>query len=171
MNCRTCQNVLPDLLLEPETSGGTVARTQAEARAHLAGCPDCAREYTELQATFALLDSWEAPEVSPYFDQKLAVRLREEQAAPPAGFFERLRDRLQFNSGRQLRPALAGALALLLLIGGGSIGVTTLVHDTSVRASATVNDLQILDRNVQAFQQVDQILQEDGSDDSGPPQS
>jgi anti-sigma factor RsiW len=171
MNCKTCQNVLPDLLLDPQSSGSKAVRTYAEAHAHLAACPACAREFAELQATFALLDSWEAPRVSPYFDQKLAVRLREEQSAPPAGFFERLRDRLQFSTGRQFRPAMAGALALALIIGGGSIGVTTLVHDNGVRASATVNDLQILDRNVQAFQQVDQILQEDGSDDPGPPQS
>ena len=171
MNCRNCQNVLPDLLLEPESSSSTSARAYEEARAHLVACSACAQEFAELQATFALLDTWEVPEISPYFDQKLAVRLREEQAAPAAGFFERLRDRLQFGTGRQFRPALAGALALVLLLGGGSIGITTLVHDNVARASATVNDLQILDRNVQAFQQVDQILQEDGSDDSGPPQS
>ena len=171
MNCRTCQNVLPDLLLEPQASGSMSARSYAQTRAHLAACATCARDFAELQSTVALLDAWDTPEISPWFDQKLAVRLREEQAAAPAGFFERLRDRLQFSTGRQLRPTMAGALALALLAAGGSIGVTTLVRQSNARASATVNDLQILDRNVQAFQQVDQILQEDGSDDSGQPQS
>ena len=167
MNCKTCQNVLPDLLLEPEASGSSAVAKYAEARAHLAECPACADELASMQATFALLDTWTTPEISPYFDQKLAVRLREEQAEPPAGFLERLRDRLQFSTGRQFRPALAAALAVLLLVGGGGIGVITATHSGEPRPSATVNDLQILDRNVQAFQQVDQILQEDAPDDSG----
>jgi hypothetical protein len=94
------------------------------------------------------------------------VRLREEQASAPAGFFERLRDRLQLNTGHQFRPALAGALALALLIAGGGIGIETLTHPAN-RHSATVNDLQIFDRNAQALQQVDQILQESASDDAG----
>ena len=74
-----------------------------------------------MQATFALLDTWEAPEPSPYFDQKLAVRLREEQAHSPAGWFEQLKSRLLFNTGRQFRPALTGALALILLVAGGTV--------------------------------------------------
>lgn len=168
MNCVTCRNVLPDLLLEPQ------AATSVAARAHMATCSACAAEFASLEATFALLDQWEAPEISPYFDQKLAVRLREEQSAPPAGWFERLRDRLQFNTGREFRPALAGALALAVIAAGGGFGVSTLTHPREVRASATVQDLQILDRNVQTIQQVDQILQEDASDEpdqSAPPQS
>jgi anti-sigma factor RsiW len=146
----------------------------AAARAHLADCAACAREFASLRATFALLDSWQAPEVSPYFDQKLAVRLREEQAAPPAGWFERLKDRLLLNTGRQFRPALAASLALLLIVGGGSIGISNFSHP--VQASATVNDLQLLDKNEQALQQMDQLLQDEsaaGTDEThaGPPQS
>ena len=74
--------------------------------------PSAARSSGSLEATFALLDAWQAPEPSPYFDQKLAVRLREEQALAPAGWFERLKSRLLFNTGRQFRPALAGALGI-----------------------------------------------------------
>ena len=60
----------------------------------------------------ALLDAWKAPEPSQYFDQKLAVLLREEQEKEPAGWLERLRERLLWNTGRQFRPALVGAMAL-----------------------------------------------------------
>lgn len=165
MNCTTCQKALPDLLLDPTAPGN------AAARAHIATCPACARELASFEATFSLLDTWEAPEVTPYFDQKLAVRLREEQAAPAAGWFERLKDRLLFNTGRQFKPALAGVMALLLLAGGGGIGVSTLMHPHKVPISATVNDLQILDNNEQALQQEDQLLQDDGPADSGTPQS
>jgi anti-sigma factor RsiW len=139
----------------------------------MAACPDCAAEFAELQATFALLDTWEAPEISPYFDQKLAVRLREEQAAPPAGWLERMRSRLLFNTGRQFRPAMVGVMALLLIAGGGGIGISTLSHQPQrPQLSPAVNDLQILDRNEQALEQVDQILQDDTPDDnSDAPQS
>ncbi len=169
MNCKTCQTALPDLLLNPAAPGN------AAARAHIATCAACAGELASLQSTMALLDLWKAPEVSPYFDQKMAVRLREEQAAPPAGFFERLRTRLLLNTGRQLRPALAGAMAVLLIAGGGGIGLSTWSHPQPAKVSATVNDLQILDQNQQALQQVDQLLQDSApasSDtDAAPPQS
>jgi anti-sigma factor RsiW len=160
MNCKTCQSALPDLLLNP------AAQSAAAARAHIATCAGCAREFASLEATMSLLDLWNAPEVSPYFDQKLTVRLREEQVAPPAGFFERLRTRLQFNTGRQFRPALATAMALLLIAGGGSITLSTLSHTAPVAVSAPVKDLQILDKNEQALQQVDQLLQENAAADA-----
>jgi anti-sigma factor RsiW len=165
MNCTICKAALPDLLLDP--SAENVA-----AREHMAACPACAAEFAELTATFALLDTWEAPEVSPYFDQKLAVLLREEQAAPPPGWFERVRSRLLFNTGRQFRPALVGAMALLLIVGGGGVGITTFSHQRPVaRLSPTVNDLQIIDKNEQALEQVDQLLQDNTPDDDsdGPP--
>jgi anti-sigma factor RsiW len=167
MNCKTCQGDLPNLLFDPASSGN------AAARAHIATCSACARELAAFQSTMSLLDTWEAPSVSPYFDQKLAVRLREEQAAPAPGWFERLQTRLLLNTGRQLRPALAGAMALLLIAGGGTVGITAWPHSQPVHASATVNDLQILDKNQQALQQMDQLLQDDAPADntSAPPES
>jgi anti-sigma factor RsiW len=158
MNCKTCQDDLPNLLFDPS------APANAATRAHIATCADCARELAAIQSTMSLLDTWEAPAVSPYFDQKLAVRLREEQAAPAAGWFEQIKTRLLLNTGRQFRPALAGAMALLLVVGGGTVGITTLTNPaqplTPAHASATVNDLQILDKHADALQQLDQMLQD-----------
>ena len=165
MNCHTCQAELPELLLDPAIDSHAV-------HAHLAACPDCQKEFASLKATFALLDAWQAPEPSLYFDQKLAVRMREELANPPEGFFERMRSRLLFNTGRQFRPALVGTMALLILLSGGTFaGLSTLPdhHAAKVQASATVDDLQILDKNDQAIQQMDQLLQEDT--DEPPPRS
>jgi hypothetical protein len=158
MDCKHCQDILPDLLIEP------ASKAAVAARAHVAVCAGCAAELVELEATFALLDTWTAPEISPYFDQKLRVKLREEQATEPAGWFERLRDRLQFGTGRQFRPAMAAAFALALVAAGGGIGVTTLTHPHVRHVSATVADLQILDNNEQALQQEDQVLQESTAD-------
>jgi hypothetical protein len=164
MNCKTCKAELANLLFEAAAPGNAIAR------AHIAVCAACAQELASLQATLALLDTWQTPAISPYFDQKLAVRLRELQSVPPAGWFEQLRSRLLFNTGRQFRPMLAGAMALVLIATGGGIGIVNLQHPRSVVASATVNDLQILDNNAQALQQVDQLLQDDASDaNSGVP--
>jgi anti-sigma factor RsiW len=168
MNCKTCQSALLDLLLDSPEATETAA-----ARAHIAACAVCAQEFASLEATFALLDTWHAPAISPYFDQKLTVRLREEQAAPPQGWLERLKTYLLLNTGRQFRPALGASLALALAI-GGSFGIATYPHVQAVQASATVNDLQVLDKNEQALQQMDQLLQDSATDDtmsSTPPQS
>jgi hypothetical protein len=159
MNCKNCQAALPNLLFDP------TAPENAAARAHLATCADCVRELAAFEATASLLDLWQTPEISPYFDQKLAVRLREEQTAPAPGWFERIKTRLLLNTGRQFRPALAGAMALLLIAGGGTVGITTFQqHPQPVQASATVKDLQILDKNEQALQQMDQLLQDAAAD-------
>ena len=159
MNCKDCKNSLPDLLLD------SAASSNAAALEHLAACPACNEEFRSLKATFDLLDVWEAPEPSPYFDQKLAVRLREEQAAEPAGFWERMRARLLYNTGRQFRPALSGALALVLVLGGGTAANIILTNEPGPQASATVNDLQLLDNNVQTIQTMDQLLQDAKSAD------
>ncbi len=162
MNCTACRSTLPDLLLDPASSG------LDQTRAHLASCPDCATELRSLQSTFTLLDEWVAPEPSPWFDQRMAARLREAQASQPEGWFERLRSRLLFNTGRQLRPALAGALACALVVSGGAAAsLSGVLHHEPAQVSAAVQDLQILDRNDQAFQTMDQLLTDDADGDDG----
>ena len=170
MICRDVKAALPDLLLDP------AAPANEAARAHMESCASCRKEFQELQTTFALLDAWEAPEPSPYFDQKLAVRIREAQNEAPAGWFERLRARMMFNTGRQFRPAMAGALALVLLVGGGTFADLSLGHHSATpQVSAAVNDLKIIDTNDKAFQTMDQLLQDEtsptGANVSTPPAS
>ena len=160
MNCHNCQSVLPDLLLDP------AAPIDARVQEHLDSCSACRQELASLRSTFALLDSWEAPEPSPYFDQKLAARLREEKAAAPAGWLERLQSYLLLNTGRQFRPAMAGALALVLLVGGGAAIDVAGIYPHHNSISATVNDLQIFDKNEQAMQTMDQLLEDNTQDDS-----
>jgi len=161
MNCKDCQSALPDLLLDPASVGA------ARAKNHIAGCSACLEEFHSLQATFHLLDAWQAPEPSPWFDQRMAVLLRQEQAAAPAGWLERMRSRLLFNTGRQLRPALAGALAIAVLIGGGTAAsVSGGLYPRHTSVSAAVQDLQILDHNDKTFQAMD-LLQDVGPADDG----
>jgi hypothetical protein len=166
MNCIDCKSAIVDLLLDPASP------TNATVRAHIESCPECEREFQSMKATFSLLDTWQAPDPSPYFDQKLAVRLREEEALAPAGWFEQLKTRFLFNTGRQFRPALAGALALLLLVGGGTWADLSGFLHSAPETSATVQDLQILDKNAQTLQTMDQLLQDDSpADDAAAPPS
>lgn len=155
------KNLQADLLLDPE-------RVPAAVRAHVSECADCSRELKSLEATMLALDAWEGVEPSPFFDARMAARMREERAAAPAGFLERLRARLQFGSNVHLRPLAAGALALLLLIGGGTYaGFISLESPNPVAASATVRDLQSLDENAQVFQQMNNL---DAPDDNAASQ-
>jgi len=161
-NCKDCRSHLPDLLLDEEYAAAHPGLSD-----HLAACTECRTELAELRSTFALLDVWEAPEPSPYFDSRLHARLREAVAAEPEGFWERARSFLLFSTGRQFRPALAGALSFVLLLSGG--GAYLGLRPVPAQTSATVNDLKILDNNAQALQQMDQLLDESTADDSAAP--
>ena len=160
IDCTSCRSSLPDLFLGGETPSSPLA-------AHLAACQSCAREWNDLRSTWSLMDEWTAPEPTPYFDTRLRARLREAQAAAPEGLWERFTVFLRFGTGRELRPALAGALGLAMLLGGGT-AATLLTHHANPTASPTVNDLKIYDNNAQALQQMD-LLDEAGRDDA--PQS
>ena len=98
-----------------------------------------------MRATMALLDEWQVPEPSPYFDVRLQARLREEMAKPQAaGWLQWFR-----------RPVLAAALTVMIGVG---IGLTfTHSHgkhvtdagmiDPAPAAGSAVSDLQTLDKN------------------------
>jgi len=110
----------------------------------------------------ALMDDWKAPEPSPWFDARMMARFREEVQREPEGFFARLRDRFLYGNTTTMKPMLAGAMALLLVAGGGSwLEVSHLQQAKAPAISATVQDLQILDNNDQTIQQMNQLLDDD----------
>jgi len=167
LDCKTCRTHLPDILLDQD-----YAATHPALAGHLEACGDCRTELNELLATFALLDEYAAPEPSTYFDSKLHARLREAQEAGPESLWARLRSYVTFSTGRSFRPALACALALILVIGGG--GTLLQMHNfnqvpETPATSATVNDLKVLDNNIQAEQQMNQLLDTSGSEDGDTP--
>jgi hypothetical protein len=163
--CKETRERLPDLLLDP-------ASVPAAVEAHVATCGNCKGELGSLIATYSLLDEWTAPEPTPYFDTRMHARIREAQSAAPEGFFERMRSFLLFSTGRQLRPMVAGAMALALVASGGSFvgihGMPGMPGHQASQVSATVNDLKVLDNNAQAIQQMDQLL-DDNDDQDAPP--
>jgi len=114
----------------------------AEESSHLATCIGCAERLKAMRSTMSLLDEWQVPEPSPYFDTRFEARLREEMAKPQAGWF---------GFGWLRQPALAAALTVLLGVGVGVFftrGHSARVADANVDPpGSAVSDLQTLDKN------------------------
>ena len=155
-NCTGMDSKLADLLLDPE-------RVPAKVQAHVAECDGCRGVFEELRATMALLDTWTAPEPSPYFLSKLDARMREEREAAPAGWpatwIARLRARLDYGPAMHVRPLAAMALTVVLLVGGGTyLGITDWDQTaTPPGQPAVVHDLQTLDSNAQLLDQMEAL--------------
>lgn len=165
IDCKMCRSHLPELLFDE----GYLAEHD-ELAVHMIECTTCRFELEDLRATYALLDMWHAPEPSTYFDVKLHARLREASVASPAGFWNRMRSYLLYSTERGMRPVMAGALAIVLVLGGG--GTFLELHQYSqvqAQISPAVNDLKIMDSNAQALQQMDQLLDPNKDDESAPP--
>ena len=139
MKCKEICELMPDL-----AAGMDAGR--AEVDEHLQSCGACAGKLNEFRQTMALLDEWQAPEPSPYFDVRLQARLREEAARQPAGWWHWIR-----------KPALAVSLAVLMVMS------ITLFRTDAGRNSASgpramvvepgtaVGDLQALDKNDELY--------------------
>ena len=134
MKCTEIRELLPDL------AAGLVPGTP-EVNHHLRTCGDCTATFEDLRKTMALLDEWQAPEPSPYFDTRLNARLREEAAKQPAGWWAWAR-----------RPAMAVSLAVALVAGATFwMGHNTGVSGQPVQPGTAVSDLQTLDKNLDMF--------------------
>ena len=135
----------------PDVAAGLIAVTGEESK-HLASCDACAGKLEEFRRTMALLDEWQAPEPSPYFDVRLQARLREEMAKPQTGWLQWLR-----------RPVLATALTLLVGAGVGlfvshgrgtyNSGPNYSIADNfgAGEPGTAVSDLQALEKNHELY--------------------
>lgn len=74
MTCSATRDLLPALL-----DRRTAATAHPEARAHLAACADCQREFSALAQTLASLDAMPAPSPSPRLRQNFYAMLAEEK--------------------------------------------------------------------------------------------
>jgi len=149
MKCDESRELLPDL------AAGLTAVTP-EMKAHLDACAECAGKLETFRQTMSLLDEWQAPEPSPYFDVRLRARLREESAKPSAGWLGWLR-----------RPVLAASLALVMVVGvsliqmnSGERGNHTAASQavgaqTPAEPGTAVGDLQALEKNQNLYSDFD----------------
>ena len=160
--CTAMEEKLADLLLDPEAA-------PAKVKTHVAECASCREELEELRATMSLMDTWTAPEPSPYFMTRMNARMREEREAPPLGWFQRLRARIAYGPPMHARPLAAMALTVMLLVGGGAyLGVTNVEQPQrppDVNA-AVVHDLQTLDSNAQVLDQLETLSGSQNTEDA-----
>lgn len=167
MNCKEIRELLPDIITaagmdartpQPEPEPEPQSEPQSEIEKHLASCAPCAAHLDGLRKTIALLDEWQVPEPSPYFDTRFGARFseerreerREEMARPPARWLAWVR-----------RPAWAMSLAAVVFVGALTIGIANKSYFVEPGTIATnppslglpvapgtaVGDLQALARN------------------------
>lgn len=74
MNCQCARETFAELL-----DSRTAATAHLEARAHLASCPDCQREFAALTQTATALDAMPTPPPSPRLRQNFYAMLEEEK--------------------------------------------------------------------------------------------
>src|SRR5436305_14832775 len=91
----------------PDVAAGFGELTTEES-SHLAGCVACTVKLNAMRSTMALLDEWQVPEPSPYFDVRLQARLRETMAQPQADWLRWFR-----------QPVLAAAMTVAMGVGIG----------------------------------------------------
>jgi predicted anti-sigma-YlaC factor YlaD len=139
MKCNEIRELLPDL------AAGVIAAAP-EMNEHLRSCAGCAGMLTDFQKTMALLDEWQAPEPTPYFDVRLRARLREEAQKQPRSWFAWMR-----------RPVMAVSLAVIV-----AAGITVFrIEQKTVRpvpqvvAGTAVGDLQTLEKEHDLFSDSD----------------
>ena|SRR5881394_924937 len=130
MKCNEIRELLPDL-------AAGLATAHSEVNLHLRSCTGCAGTLEEFRKTMALLDEWQSPEPSPYFDTRLQARLREEEAKPQHSWFAWMR-----------RPVMAVAMAVVLVAGTSVFWVEqNHIKQQPVIVGSAVSDLQVLDKD------------------------
>ena len=155
MNCNQICELMPDLAADRNSA-------TPEIEKHTASCPVCAAKLEGMRKTMALLDEWQAPEPTPYFDTRLQARVREEMARPAAtaDWMHWLR-----------RPAMALSLAAAIVAGSMFVSKRAMFLPTEEIATnpppptvpllpgTAVGDLQALERNNDLYADFD-ILDE-----------
>lgn len=150
MNCNQVRELLPDV-------AAGMGAGAPEVETHISSCSTCAAKLQGLRQTMALLDEWQAPEPSAYFDTRLQARMREEMARPAVGWLHWIR-----------RPALATSLAAVIVAGGLVIGnrgvffpeqmaINDPVVPGPVEPGTAVGDLQALDKNHELYADFDML--------------
>jgi len=152
---------LKDEIFEAALSGAAPGES---VKAHISTCDACEREFQSLRSTMDVLDTWTAPEPSPYFDVRLQARLRELKEEPQ-GFFARWMEKVGVHH-LTWKPVAASVFALVMAVGvyvemPGTRGRKQPV----VQAECPVIDLQALDKNQQILSEL-QDLDDDSSNDN-----
>ncbi|MEX2044249.1 MAG: HEAT repeat domain-containing protein [Opitutus sp.] len=133
MNCPSAREVFPELLARR-----TAATAHLEARAHLACCPDCQREFASLSRTLDALDTLPANPPSGRMRKGFYAMLEEEKHSA-ASVIAAERRKGRPHDGRTLlwRWVLAPLAGCALLAAGFLAGQRTLPNDAAPQLAAS----------------------------------
>ncbi|PYY20177.1 MAG: hypothetical protein DMG60_01195 [Acidobacteria bacterium] len=152
---------LKDEIFEAALSGAAPGES---VKAHMSACAACEHEFRSLRSTMNVLDTWTAPEPSPYFDVRLQARLRDVKEQPQ-GFFAQWMGKIGVHH-LTWKPVAASVFALVMAV--GLYVEMPGMKDRGkpvVQAACPVVDLQALDKNQQILSEL-QDLDDDSSNDN-----
>lgn len=135
MKCEEIREQMFDLM--------TAETLAPEVRKHLDGCAACTSELASMKQTMLLLDEWEAPEPTPFFDTRLKALVREEKA--------KAAEKRSWVLDWFRKPVLTAAAAVALVVGAGVYaGLENAMHHRQndavvAQSDPAIRDLQTLD--------------------------
>jgi anti-sigma-K factor RskA len=148
MNCQKARDTFPELL-----DRRTPVTAHVEARAHLAACPDCQRDYSALTQTLTALDAMPTPQPSARLRQNFYAMLEEEKHSAESVRAATIREHRVRRASLWrwiLAPALACAIALLAFQAGLRYGTTPAASTDD----GTKHQLAALQKQVQQMTQL-----------------
>lgn len=142
MNCQQARESFPDLLDSRvvATEAGEAASHLAEARAHLASCPDCQREFSALNQTLAALDALPTPPASSQLRRNFYAMLEEEKHS--AASVRAATDREQRRRRVVWWRWVLSPIAVCLLVGAGFFAGRRSPSEPSPTAAVADNDMR-----------------------------
>jgi len=159
MNCQIARDQFPDLLDSRTSAAGNP--TLAEARSHLANCPDCQREFAALSQTAAALDALDIAPPSSKLRRDFYAMLEEEKHSAASAVAAATRQRRQHVWWRFVLAPL-GACALLAggFFAGTRYGVapSTMPVQQTVANDDTKRELQELRSKVEKMETMNQLV-------------
>ena len=156
MKCEEIREQMFDLM----TAEGAVA---PEVQLHLDGCPTCSGELASMQQTMSLLDEWQAPEPSPFFDTRMQALLREEKA--------KVAEKRSWVLDWFRKPVLTAAAAVALVVAAGIYAGVQNEHRSADQAvvaqgDPAIRDLQTLDKDQEVINNFAALDDDPSNDDN-----
>jgi hypothetical protein len=154
MNCQNARETFPELL-DPRTP----ASAHLEARAHLANCPACQRDFATLAQTLTALDTMPVPQPSPRLRQQFYALLEEEKHSAASARAAVEREQRRRSVLRWIFAPLGGAALLAV---GFTFGLrftpSTPVQTVTVADAETKQELHDLRTKIEHLETMNQLV-------------
>jgi anti-sigma factor RsiW len=131
MNCNQMEDVLLDY-----AAGRLAGADRASAEQHLTVCPGCRERAAGFRAVAQVLEDWDTPQISPWFNARLRQRIARIEADEALGWNWRQ------AFGWLTRPVTAAAFAAVLMVGSLAVWTSRPSTVPQIAAKPVVQDQQ-----------------------------